>query len=75
MAYTHTFEINAADIGLLEGEMSFNGNNNQPPKVKFSTGPEMEVQEYKGLGDLLRAFVAFFKEAGAIEKIEVVKKP
>lgn len=72
--YTHKFEIEAADIGLLEGEMSFNGPFNQPPKVKFNTGPEMEVQEYGGVGNLMHALIAFFKDTGEIEKISIEKK-
>jgi hypothetical protein len=73
--YTHTFEIEAVDVGRLEGEISFNGPNNQPPKVKFSSGPEMEVKEYAGVGNLFHAFIDFFREAGEIEKIEILKKP
>jgi hypothetical protein len=72
--FTHTFEIEAADVGKLEGEISFNGPNNQPPRVKFNTGPEMEVKEYSGVGNLFHALISFFQEAGEITKISVEKK-
>jgi hypothetical protein len=73
--FTHTFEVEATDTGKVEGEISFNGPNNQPPKIKITSPLQMEVQEYRGLGVLLTSFIDFYKAAGEITKIEVVMKP
>jgi hypothetical protein len=72
--FTHTFEIETADTGLIEGEMSFNGPNNQPPRIKITSPLEEDLDDYKGIGVFLDAAVNLFKSAGEIEKISIEKK-
>jgi len=74
MAYTHTFEINTTEIGVIQGELDFDDADNG---LKITNGADLELtakdlhlfQDY-----IIRVFNLGHK-CGCITKIEVVRKP
>lgn len=74
-ALTHTWELETEKLGFLEGEMSFNGPNNQPPRITLTTPLDATLEEYKEVGVVFKEVVDLYKCAGEIKKFEILKKP
>ena len=71
MAYTHNFQIVTGNINI-EGELNFNGS--EPPKLKFTNNPEMEMIDWHSITDFFIKLKAISIEGGGIQTIEISEK-
>ena len=72
MAHTHTFEINTEHTGLMEGELSYNGD--KPPHIMITSPIDTDVSDLKKVIEFINSSVVLCKEVGEIISIEINKK-
>ena len=73
MAYTHDFEIETQDTGLIQGELLLNGAND-PPKVKITTPVDVTMDDFSELADFFKRVLHVHKCYGDVTRIEIAKK-
>lgn len=69
--YTHTFEIKAGDVALLQGDIAFD---HGTPAIKTDGSEEMAITQHGKLQALFEALCLFHCGFGDIDKIEINKK-